>query len=487
VDLVYKIPPYEIEVRGTGRNVLTAAEAERMAQLGFNVVRLGIIWKGLEPGTDHINDAAACAPGAPRGPGPDEFNAKIFDAYMNNLEATVSLLARYGISSLIDMHQDVFNEAFGGEGAPNWAVCTNGIKPEPQRNVENWPVNFAGPGVGVAYDHFWQNDVVGNLQGQLDKVWVKVASRFRGNPWVVGYDPFNEPYGSGLTTEADNPAFDAELECFYTGRAHPGLNQNGQQVTCPADDPEEGLIPLIEAADPTHLVAYEGNYANDSGVPNHIGAMPYPRLVLNFHDYCFLHVPNGPEPAGFATICAPLESLVFSRRGQERANDATAEQPNGPGWLLTEFGSSTDTGDLARITSDANANLVGWIFWQWINYDDPTGSHSSALWPPRKDTGKQLQVLSETYASVVAGTPTSMAFDPETGAFTLQFEANPKITAPTVIVVPVSTHYPHGYCLRVSGARVTSRPDATHVDIENGRMADVVDVSVSRGTCSAQS
>ena len=89
-----------------------------MAQLGFNVVRLGIIWKGLEPGTDPINDPAICTPGAPRTPGPDQFNAKVFGAYMDRLETTVALLARYGISSLIDMHQDVYNEVFGGEGAP---------------------------------------------------------------------------------------------------------------------------------------------------------------------------------------------------------------------------------------------------------------------------------------------------------------------------------------------------------------------------------
>ena len=430
VDLVYKVPPYEVEVQGTGRNVLDAPEAQRMAQLGFNVVRLGIIWKGLEPGTDPINDPAICKAGAPGTSGADQFSAKRFDAYMDRLEATVSLLARYGISSLIDMHQDVYNEAFGGEGAPNWAVCTDGITPRPQRHVDNWSVNYAGPGVGVAYDHFWENDVVGNLQGEFDQLWTRVAARFRGNPWVVGYDPFNEPYGSGLTRDPVNPAFDAELECFYTGRAHPGLDQNGQRVTCPADDPEVGLIPRIEAADPTHLVAYEGNYGTDSGVPNYIGAMDYPRLVLNFHDYCFLHVPNGPEPANFASTCGPLESDVFTQHGGERANDATAAQPGGPGWLLTEFGATTDTADLARITSDANANLVGWIYWQWINYDDPTGSHSSALWPPRAATASQLQMLSETYASAVAGTPTAMSFDPTTGAFTLRYEANPRSPRP---------------------------------------------------------
>jgi endoglycosylceramidase len=211
--------------------------------------------------------------------------------------------------------------------------------------------------------------------------------------------------------------------------------------------------------------------------------MDYPRLVLNFHDYCFLHVPNGPEPPSFSSICGPLESHVFTQHNDERANDATTEQPGGPGWLLTEFGATTDTADLTRITFDANTNLVGWIYWQWINYDDPTGSHSSALWPPRSATNAQLQVLSETYASAVAGTPTSMYFDPTTGAFTLRYRSNPTITAPTVIVIPVSTHYPHGYCLRTTGAGATSRPDANRVDIENGARAASVVVSVTRGAC----
>ena len=154
--------------------------------------------------------------------------------------------------------------------------------------------------------------------------------------------------------------------------------------------------------------------------------MAYPRLVLNFHDYCFLHVPNGPEPANFGSICGPLESHVFTQHAQERANDATTQQPNGPSWLLTEFGATTDTADLARITSDAAANLVGWIYWQWIDYDDPTGSHSSALWPPRAATASQLNVLSETYPSAMAGTPTSTSFDPVTGAFELRLPLRPQ-------------------------------------------------------------
>jgi endoglycosylceramidase len=195
VNLVYKIAPYEVVVTGSGRNVLTVAEAHRLGQLGFDAVRLGVIWKGLEPGTDRINDPSICKSGTPRKSGPNQFNATTFNNYVDRLDATISLLARFGISALIDMHQDVYNEAFGGEGAPNWAVCTDGVAPRPKLHIPNWSVNYAGPGVGPAYGHFWANDVVGNLQGEFDSVWTKLAAHFKNNQWVIGYDPLNEPTG----------------------------------------------------------------------------------------------------------------------------------------------------------------------------------------------------------------------------------------------------------------------------------------------------
>jgi endoglycosylceramidase len=44
VDLVYKLPPYEIVTSDTGVNVVTNAEAASIASDGFDVVRLGILW-----------------------------------------------------------------------------------------------------------------------------------------------------------------------------------------------------------------------------------------------------------------------------------------------------------------------------------------------------------------------------------------------------------------------------------------------------------
>lgn len=163
----------------------------------------------------------------------------------------------------------------------------------------------------------------GTCKEEFDTTWSKVAAHFLHNPWVIGYDPFNEPYGAGVPPDGTGASFDASLQCFYAGRTAPGVSQSGKPVTCPRRDPAVGLIPRLEAADPNHLVFYEGNYTTDSGPLNHIGPMPFPRLVLNFHDYCFLHIPNGPEAPNFATVCAPSENLVFNEHASQRARDST--------------------------------------------------------------------------------------------------------------------------------------------------------------------
>ena len=65
VDAVYKYAPYELYPdKGKPWN-LSVADASLMARLGFNVVRLGMTWSGLEPGTARANDPAICAHGAP--------------------------------------------------------------------------------------------------------------------------------------------------------------------------------------------------------------------------------------------------------------------------------------------------------------------------------------------------------------------------------------------------------------------------------------
>jgi len=143
-------------------------------------------------------------------------------------------VARYRIFSLIDMHQMSTTRPSAAKGT-ELGVCTDGVAPT---RDGMWPTGVSTtPGRGgQAYGHFWDNNVVGNSRAVRRGVTKCGAVPRRS--WVVGYDPFNEPYGGGLDQQPNNPAFDALLECFYTG-GPPRLNQSGSGSPA-ADDPERG-------------------------------------------------------------------------------------------------------------------------------------------------------------------------------------------------------------------------------------------------------
>lgn len=41
----------------------------------------------------------------------------------------------------------------------------------------------------------------GNLQTKFIEYWKAVANRFASNPYVLGYDPLNEPFPSNMYTD----------------------------------------------------------------------------------------------------------------------------------------------------------------------------------------------------------------------------------------------------------------------------------------------
>src|SRR5215467_3189942 len=84
LNMVFKLPPYEPSTVGFG-----ADDAAFLARNGFNVVRLGVIYGAIEP-----------TPGA------------YDDAYLDNIAATVDQLSAQGIYTLLDFHQDQYNERF---------------------------------------------------------------------------------------------------------------------------------------------------------------------------------------------------------------------------------------------------------------------------------------------------------------------------------------------------------------------------------------
>jgi endoglycosylceramidase len=480
VDAVYKYAPYELFPDPKKPWNFSSADASLMARLGFNVVRLGMTWSGLEPGTAPANDPAICGAGPPADP--HQFNRAVFNRYVANLTKTVDLLGRFHIYTVLDMHQDVYNQIFEGEGAPDWAVCTNGV--ESADPPGRWSLEYGTRAAGIAFSHFWHNNVRGDLQGQYDQVWSDVAHAFKGNRWVLGYDPFNEPFSTSLIRYGD-AHFDAQLECFYTGAAHIGAPSHGARpLRCPKDDPAQGVVPTIERIDPTHLIFDEpDNYAS-RGLPTYIGPMDFPNLVFNVHVYCGARSPVTGNPTD-VEACADQEEHSLAVRQSDRPAMSSPAQPDGPAWMVTEFGASSDPQLLAPITTALDARRVSWVYWAWKYYGDPTGSADESLVMADGRLRSTADVLSRAYPQAVAGTPLRFSFSPLTAVFDMAYVPNHRVRAPTLVFVPTQVHYRHGYCARTTGASVTSARGSDLLQVRNDRSGTRVTVEITPGPCEA--
>ncbi len=478
VNAVDKHAPYELFPAAGKPWNLSAADASLMGRLGLNVVRLGMIWKGLEPGTAPANDPAICTPGAPHDPG--QFSQTVLDAYLSKVKESVDLLGRFHIYTLLDMHQDVYNELFDGEGAPNWAVCTSGASNSDPPG--RWSQNYGTAAAGAAFRHFWTNDVVGDVQGEYDRVWAAVASYFRGDPWVLGYDPFNEPFSTSLVNSGDEK-FDGQLECFYTGRSFIGAPAHGApSISCPPGVPAAGVIPAIQTADPGALVFYEPDIFSSRGSTNFVGAMPFANLVFNVHVYCGYRSGKTGNPTDIRA-CANQEQRSLTTRSEDRTDLGSTAQPRGPAWFLSEFGATSNSQLLDRLTAEADSNLIGWAYWSWKFYADPTGSSAEGLVAADGSLRSTASDLSRTYPQAIAGRPKSLSFDPTNGAFHLAYVPDHAVHAPTVIFVPTQVHYPSGYCAKASGAKVISARGSEVLLLKNAASGSLVSVTVTAGSC----
>jgi endoglycosylceramidase len=478
VNAVYKRSPYTLEVAPGKPWNFDATDAAQIAGLGFNVVRLGILWQGIEPGTVGPNNPRICTKGAPGDPG--QWNQGVADAYIGRVEQVVDLLGRYHVYSLIDMHQDVYSQVFRGEGFPAWAVCTNGLplKALPGR----WSNNYGNRALDAAFDNFWSNDVVGDLQGEFDRSWKAVATALGAYPWVLGYDPINEPFTTALSSSS-NTAVATQLECFYTGSANPGYAESpnpsvllGQRLDCGPDIPSEGVIPSIRDGDPDGMIFIEPTIYEYRQNQNFIGPLPYPNLVLNFHAYCGARSPVTGTPYNEVSCFSEVERR-FLHRSVEVASNPSPSQPNGLPLFLSEFGATQNPELVGEATDAANVLNVGWSYWSWKYYNDPTGSSKEALASANGHLNPQAAALDQSYPEAVAGTVLIYLYEYTDGDLYLSYGVDPRVTAPTLIYI--SKHdRAFGYCVDIHGATVISAPGAPILEVQNLPTASKVVVAV---------
>jgi endoglycosylceramidase len=390
LNLVAKLSPYTPASLGFGND-----DAQFLAANGFTAIRLGVIYAGVEP-----------RPGA-------------YDqSYLNSIAHTVAVLRSHGIYTLLDFHQDQYNEQFQGEGFPNWAVQTGGLS-NPQ---DGFPGNYFGdPALGHAFSAFFANTRgpggVG-LEDRYASAWQHVAKRFAHTPGILGYDLINEPAPG---TE--------DLACLSA-------------AGCP--DFERGrLIHLyrkvssaIRMVDKTTPIFYEPVVVAGTGFPTHLPRLNDRHAVYDWHLY----------------VAPKAQAAMF-----KRAYTSTGgQEPQ----FLTEFGSTVDTSTIVDAEDLADRHLIGWMEWAYFNNGSSSfaGTPSLVTNPHRPPVGTnidraQLDALVRPYASAIAGVPRSMSYNPATRTFKLRYRPNAAATAPT-LVQAAKLVYPDGHHITISGGRV---------------------------------
>ena len=228
------------------------------------------------------------------------------DAYLDRIEETRGMLARHRIFTQIDFHQDLYNERFSGEGFPDWAVPDDGVPAEP---LSGFPGSYlTSPGLNRASTTSGPSGPppTGSASRSLSPRR-HVAQRFEGEPYLMGYDLFNEPWpGSQWPTCA---------------------NVNG----CPAFE-QESLAPMqqkaidaIREVDSKSLIWYEPVVISQFGTEYHHPDTGDAHAGMSFHIYCLTAtIGDVPIPGVPDTSCETLRGSFRSpTRSSARASTAT--------------------------------------------------------------------------------------------------------------------------------------------------------------------
>jgi endoglycosylceramidase len=438
VNLVIKKPPYRPAAEG-----ISADDARFLHRHGFNAVRLGVLMEALEPRPGHFDNA-----------------------YLRSIIGTAHQLARHGIRSLIDFHQDLFATTFQGEGLPTWMVNTDGVANAPSLG---FPGNyFANEALARAFDNFWANAAGPRgrpLQSWYAGAWRHVAKRFKGDSAVLGYDIFNEPWpGTGWQT------------CFPPA----GCQSMDKNLLAPFS---HRIIEAIHRVDPHHLAFYEPWQPFSESAPTYIGSPGDNESGFSFHTYCAAAL-GAPENVGTRTACNMVERNAIN----DGVRQATT---TGDVALLTEFGATSDTTELHAVEKEADAQSVPWLEWAYCACDDPTGSGrvESLVYNPKQPPRRAnvdhttLPWLDEPYPQHTAGTPRGYSFDQSSATFRYRYSTRQPLSKHlahgTTVIYASPLHYPHGYRVRLTGAHVVAR-HRRHLVVRADATAKTVTVTLRR-------
>jgi endoglycosylceramidase len=385
-----------------GFNVKTGAPAADVtdqlladaAARGLDHLRLGFFWQDLEPTQDHFDEA-----------------------FVAQLVTVLDRAQRHGIVVILDMHQDVYGEAFDSRGIPAWATRTEGLPFEPQAN---WLLAYLQPAVQAAFDHLYDD---ADLRQQQIDAWLHVVEAVKGHPALWGYDLLNEPFG----------------------RQRPGEDL----ITAAARVEREQLTPMfqrltdaISAADPDHWVFFEPPNLASLGVPTSLGEVRGPKVAIYPHMYdpaieAATYSPDGTiqlDPTFFAKWADAITTYTDTYRIPMLVGEWGIAHPEVKG--MDEF--------VARSLQTLDQVASGWSMFQMCRGSGycPFDADGQA----REAIGQIFQ----PYARAIAGAPVDTRWDPATRTLRVRFDDDESANGPTEIFLDAQGSYPDGWRVETS-------------------------------------
>jgi endoglycosylceramidase len=365
---------------------------------GMNALRLLVSWAALEPERGRYNVW-----------------------YLDEVARRVEWAEAAGLAVVLDMHQDVYGEGFGGNGAPRW-TCDEAHYAA-HVPASPWFVNYTSPPVMACFDQLW-TDV--ELQDHFAGAWRRLAERLVAYPAVVGFDVINEPHWGSHNVHA----FEAErLGPFY-----------------------ERVVAAVRQAAPRWVAFLEPASSRNLGIPTGLQRPTVDDVVYAPHSYdASAEQGQGFDPARREDLLANLAALAQEARAL-----------GAPLWI-GEYGGIADHPHITEYMDaqydGAAAAAAGTMVWA---YDRSDGY--GLLRPDGSEKQELLDALVRPYPARVAGDPVSYDFDEVSRTFTLVYLPDPGSRAPTEIVVPARV-YPHGYQLLCDGCRHEAGPDRVRLTL----------------------
>ena len=460
VNVIIKLPPYlpDLEKFDPMNSLNTEYDLKTMKKMGFNMVRLGVIWEAVE-----------------RQPG-------VYDMeYLQKVEEIINTLGKNGIYTMVDAHQDAFSRNFCGEGVPYFYTnelgydkkCNANIVTQflgfvgTCKNLDYFNFTYDGNGLPViddckknsfieyhflaefssAYKKFYEN--VNNIQDKFVEFWKVVATKFKGNKYVLGYDLWNEPSPGGFLEDFKN-IIPGRPDLYSVLPLYKKVNE------------------ALRDIDPNYILYFENTPIPDT-LPI-MGGLVWGTMkekpgddnepqVYNFHSYCCVSGANACEN-GEASLKNSLNLCPKFHKNKFKTEMDNARNNLHVPMFVSEFGACSDSqacyNEIMNVVSICEENFISWSYWNYKPYGDHTTTaiqlveYEGIYNPDGTIQTIKEKSLSRAYVPYYQGLPIDFKFEEGSSTnFETSFEYHSDIEAPTVLFYNKDFFYANGYKIEV--------------------------------------